>query len=73
MLQMAENGFPVWMINQRGTDYSRKHTKLKVESKEFWDLDISDLWKDIEGNIEIVKAFSGFDDVYYVGYSGATS
>ena len=61
------------MINQRGTDYSRKHTRLEVESKEYWDVDLNGLWKDIEGNIDIIKAYSGYDEVYYVGYSGATS
>jgi len=73
MLQIAANGFPVWMMNQRGTDYSRKHTVFAVESEEYWDLSLTDLWKDIEGNIDIIKTYLGYDNSYYVGYAGATS
>ena len=73
MMQLAANGFPVWMMNQRGTDYSRDNTKLEVESKEFWDFDLTDMWKDIEANVEIIYTATGYDEVFYVGYSGATS
>lgn len=61
------------MINQRGTEYSRKHKQLEEGSKEYFDVSLTDQWFDIKANIEIVKAYTGYDIVDYVGYSGATS
>ena len=61
------------MMNQRGTQYSREHTRFDVDSQEYWDFDQFDLWKDIEANIQVIKAYQGFDDFWYIGYSGATT
>ena len=36
-------------------------------------MSLTDQWLDIKSNIEIVKAYVGYDEVFYVGYSGATT
>ena len=62
------------MINQRGTEYSRRRTTLDAEvDKSYWDTSLTDQWVDIKANIETIKAFVGYDEVYYTGYSGATT
>ena len=60
-------------MNQRGTEYSLEHTRYSVESKEYWDYDFFDQWFDIEANIRVIKSFKGYDDFFYIGYSGATA
>ena len=72
-IEIASRGYHVWMMNQRGTQYSNEHTKFSIDSQEYWDFDQFDLWKDIEANIKVIKAYQGFDDYWYVGYSGATT
>ena len=61
------------MINQRGTEYSKKHNSLEEGSKEYFETSLTDQWLDIKANIEIVKAYTGYELVDYVGYSGATT
>ena len=36
-------------------------------------MSLTDQWLDIKANIEIIKAYIGYDELYYVGYSGATT
>ncbi len=70
---IVNNGFPVWLMNSRGTDYSRKHVSFELTSPEFWNFDLFDMWQDIEGNIKTIKAYTGYDTFWYIGYSSATS
>ena len=72
-LQLARKGFIVWMMNNRGTEYSRDHVRFDKDSAEYWDYDFFDEWKDIEANVRVMKSYTGYDDLYYVGYSGATA
>ena len=73
MFNFVDNSFPVWMINNRGTEYSRRHNTLEPISKEFWDFDMFDMYEDIKANIDIVRYYLGFDIMWYIGYSGATT
>lgn len=36
-LKMSDVGFDVWISNVRGNAYSRNHTTLKPDDKQFWD------------------------------------
>ena len=66
-------GHTVWLMNSRGTEYSRTHTVYEATEQAYWDFSIFDMWKDIEANINIIKSYLGYDTYWYVGYSGATS
>ena len=72
-LDFAAKGFPVWMMNQRGTEFSKRHVRLDPSSKAYWNYDIFGEWIDIKANINIIKAYLGFDAYWYIGYSGATT
>ena len=61
------------MINNRGTEYSRRHNTLDPVDKEFWDFDMFDMYEDIKANIDIIRYYLGFDIMWYIGYSGATT
>ena len=61
------------MVNQRGTEFSKRHVQLDPSSKAYWDFSIFDMWLDIKANVDIVKAYLGFDAFWYIGYSGATT
>ena len=73
MFGYVDNGFPVWMINNRGTEYSRRHTIFTDVQQDYWSFDIFDQYQDIKANIDIIKAYAGYDIMWYVGYSGGTT
>ena len=41
--QLVRAGFDVWMGNNRGNEYSRRHVKYDTHSYEFWDFDFEDM------------------------------
>ena len=73
MFGYVDNGFPVWMINNRGTEYSRRHTVFTDAQQDYWSFDIFDQYQDIKANIDIIKAYAGYDIMWYIGYSGGTT
>jgi lysosomal acid lipase/cholesteryl ester hydrolase len=41
---LADAGFDVWMNNNRGTTYSRKHSSLDPDTdKEYWDYSFQEM------------------------------
>lgn len=34
---LSDNGYDVWLGNSRGTTNSKNHTRLSLESREYWD------------------------------------
>lgn len=36
-MQLADEGYDVWLGNYRGTTYGRRHVKLSPNNKQFWD------------------------------------
>ena len=73
-LELANYGYDVYIGNNRGTEYSQKHTTLEKTDKAFWAWSWAEfgLYDDL-ANIKMMKEKSGADKVYYIGYSQGTT
>ena len=72
-LMLAEEGYDVWIGNNRGTDYSQEHVSLTTMDPEFWAFSWAEMgiYDDV-ANIKKMKEVSGADKVFYIGYSQGT-
>jgi len=63
-LQLADAGYDVFIGNNRGTDYSQKHHTFVADgdtADKYWDYSWTDLAKDVEANVQVIKELSGQD------------
>ena len=74
LFKFAENDYDVWMSNNRGTWYSQEHASLSAETdSEYWDFTWADMGLyDDTSNIAMVKQLTGYEKIFYVGYSQGT-
>jgi len=71
---LADNGFDVWMGNNRGNTWSRRHVSRNVNSDAFWDFTFEDMGKnDLPTQIEFVLNATGQTKLTYVGHSQGTT
>ena len=73
-LKLVDAGYDIWVGNNRGTMYSWDHETLSSASDAaYWDFTWAEmgLYDDV-ANIKAIKAKSGVDKVFYVGYSQGT-
>ena len=69
-LVLAEAGFDVWLGNNRGNKYSKKHVTRHPTSIQFWDFSIDDFaWHDIPDSINYVLEITKQKSLSYVGFS----
>lgn len=59
--EMVRNGYDVWLGNNRGTTYSRKHTTLNPDKdKSYWDFSFPELGDfDAPAQIDFVREKTG--------------
>ncbi|KAE9619864.1 putative triacylglycerol lipase [Lupinus albus] len=69
---LADSGFDVWIVNSRGTRYSRRHISLDPSSEEFWNWCLDDLVSyDLTAVFDFV--YNQTDQkIHYVGHSLGT-
>lgn len=70
-LQLAEDGYDVWIGNNRVTLHSRERTDdLTPDDKEYWNWSFAEMgiYDDV-ANIETIKQRSGAEKIFYLGYS----
>ena len=70
-MMLADEGYDVWMGNNRGTEYSRGNTNgLKTSDPEFWAWSFAEMGtEDDVANIDFIKKETGHKKIYYIGYN----
>ena len=72
--QMVEDGYDVWIGNNRGNKYSSKHASLQRGTKEFWNFGIDELaLYDVPAMCSYIKKITTLPSITYVGFSQGTA
>lgn len=73
--KLADNGYDVWLVNVRGTDYSMKHQHLQPStSQQYWKFSFHEIAKyDIPAIIDYVLIKTNHTCAHYVGHSQGTT
>eukprot|EP00455_Lapot_gusevi_P028846 TRINITY_DN3089_c0_g2_i1.p1 TRINITY_DN3089_c0_g2~~TRINITY_DN3089_c0_g2_i1.p1 ORF type:complete len:459 (-),score=70.59 TRINITY_DN3089_c0_g2_i1:74-1450(-) len=66
---LVEQGYDVFIGNNRGNVYSRRHRKYHSSQAEFWDFSIDELALDVKANIHYICRITAAPSIFYVGHS----
>nr|XP_029712296.1 lipase 1-like [Aedes albopictus] len=71
---LADSGYDVWLMNARGTLYSRKHSTLPLDSKKYWDFSWHEIgYYDLPAIIDYILDVTSYGKLHYVGFSQGTT
>lgn len=71
---LVEQGYDVWLGNNRGNKYSKKSIHSGPNSSEFWDFSIDDFaWHDIPDTIDYILKVTKAPQLSYIGFSQGTA
>ncbi|XP_011158633.2 lipase 3 [Solenopsis invicta] len=71
---LADEGYDVWLGNNRGTTNSKNHTTLSIQSAQFWDFSWHELgMHDLPAMIDYILEQTGQQQLFYVGFSQGTT
>ena len=70
-LLLVDEGYDIWIGNNRGTEYSWDHETLNSkDDNEYWMYTWADMGLyDNVANVKMIKEQTGQDKIFYVGYS----
>lgn len=71
---LADLGYDVWLGNNRGNKYSKKHISKKTTDKDFWNFSIDDFaLYDIPDTIDYILKYVQQKNLAYIGFSQGTA
>ncbi|NWV47800.1 LIPM Lipase, partial [Daphoenositta chrysoptera] len=71
---LADAGYDVWIGNNRGSSWSRRHLTLSIASEEFWDFSFHEMaMYDLPAMVDFILVQSGQEWLFYVGHAQGTS
>ncbi|XP_072757268.1 lipase 3-like isoform X2 [Anoplolepis gracilipes] len=71
---LSDNGYDVWLGNSRGTTNSKNHTRLSLESSQFWDFSWHEMGiYDLSAMIDYILYKTGQRQLFYIGFSQGTT
>ncbi|WBW74394.1 triglyceride lipase-cholesterol esterase [Schizosaccharomyces osmophilus] len=71
---LVDNGYDVWLGNNRGNKYSRKHVIYKPKDEEFWNFSLDDMAMfDIPNTVDYILHETGEEKLSYIGFSQGTA
>lgn len=71
---LSDNDYDVWLGNSRGTTNSKNHTRLSLESAQFWDFSWHEMGiYDLPAMIDYILYKTGQKQLFYIGFSQGTT
>lgn len=72
---LVDKGWEVWLGNNRGNKYSRKHLKLSPFDPKFWNFSLDEFaYFDIPDTLEYIRnVYNAYDKITYIGFSQGCS
>ncbi|XP_044010328.1 lipase 3-like [Aphidius gifuensis] len=73
-MQLADEGYDVWLGNYRGTTYGRSHVKLSPDDKKFWDYSFHEHgYYDVPASVDFILNITNQNSLTYIGVSMGTT
>lgn len=70
---LADAGYDVYLGNNRGTTWSRRHVFLDITSRDFWDFSWEDMARyDMPAMVRYVLEYTNQSSLAYIGHSEGT-